>query len=86
VGRLLFLEVLIPLYSFPVGRLLFRGVLPLFNGLPLTSGIFFSSKKGCPGGKYLPQLPKRGRVIRLRIEALKVALRYARILSKPIDS
>jgi hypothetical protein len=46
------------LYSFPMGRLLFRGVLPLFNGLPLTYGIFFSSKKGCLGGKYLPQLPK----------------------------
>jgi hypothetical protein len=41
-----------------VGRLLFQGVLPLFNGLPLTYGIFFSSKKGFLGGKYFPQLPK----------------------------
>jgi hypothetical protein len=28
------------------------------NDLPLTSGIFSSSKKGCLGGKDLPQLPK----------------------------
>jgi hypothetical protein len=34
------------------------GVLPLFNGLPLTFGIFFTSKKGFLGGKYLSQLPK----------------------------
>jgi hypothetical protein len=52
------LEILISLYSFPVDQLLFRGVLPLFNGLPWTSEIFFSSKKGCLGEKYLPQLPK----------------------------
>jgi hypothetical protein len=58
MGRLLILEVLILLYSFPVGQILFWGVLPFFNGLPFTYGIFFSSKKGCPGGKYLPQLPK----------------------------
>jgi hypothetical protein len=63
VGRLLFLEVQISLYSFLLGRLLLQGVLPLFNGLPLNSGIFFSSKKGCLGGKYLPQLPKHQHVV-----------------------
>jgi hypothetical protein len=58
VGSTSSLEILISLYSFPMGRLLFSGVFPLFNGLPWTSGIFFSSKKGYLGGKYLPQLPK----------------------------
>jgi hypothetical protein len=45
MGRLLFLGIPFLLYSFPVGRLLFRGVLQLFNGLPLTSGIFFDLRK-----------------------------------------
>jgi hypothetical protein len=50
VGRLLFLEIMFPLYYFPLGQLLFWGALQLFNGLLLTSRIFFFSKKGSPGG------------------------------------
>jgi hypothetical protein len=41
-----------------MGRLLFLGVPPLFNGLPLTCGILFSSKKGFLGVNYSLQLPK----------------------------
>jgi hypothetical protein len=53
VGPSSSLEILISLYYFPVGRLIFWGVLPLFNGITWSSGIFFSSKRGFLGGKYL---------------------------------
>jgi hypothetical protein len=58
VGRLLFLEVPTLLCSSLVGRLLFWGVLPLFNGVRLSSKIFSSSMKGCLGGKIPPAATK----------------------------